>query len=327
MKADALGRTFKTLRLSLTNVCNLACLYCVHEADAAAQPFLPTVTETTQLNGQKVLSVNEFVKIIKSIHQISPLETIRLTGGEPTLFKDLVPLISDLKDLGIRRIVMTSNGFLLKRKAAALKQAGLEGINFSLDALDKDIFFKMSRRDKLEATLEGIDAALENGIKVKINSVIMKGVNDSQVLPLLEYARSKKVTIRFLELMKMGHLYQGHDDFFFSEQDILWRIAEKHDFQKKYRNTGSTANYWQMEDGFTFGIIANESSPFCFDCNRLRLDSYGNIYGCLSNNDGILVTDALDDEKMLEERLQEALRQKQDYKFTGSELSMKAIGG
>jgi len=326
MKADALGRKFNTLRLSLTNVCNLACLYCVHESDANSQAYLPTANEDIS-EGKKVLSVDEFISIIKSILRHTSLETVRLTGGEPTLFKDLVPLVKALKDLGIPRVVLTTNGFLLKRKAQSLSEAGLDGINFSLDAIDKAIFFKMSRRDKLEATLDGIDAALENGINVKINSVIMKGVNDNQILPLLDYAISKNVAIRFLELMKMGHLYQGHNDFFFSEQDILWTIATKFHFQKKRRVSSSTANYWETQEGYKFGIIANESSPFCSDCNRLRLDSFGNIYGCLSNNNGISIIDCLDDDSALENRLQQALKQKQQVKFTGSELSMKAIGG
>jgi cyclic pyranopterin phosphate synthase len=326
MKADALGRKFNTLRLSLTNVCNLACLYCVHESDASSQAFLPTAKEDVS-NGEKTLNVDEFIKVIKSILRHTSLETVRLTGGEPTLFKDLVPLVKALKDLGIPRVVLTTNGFLLKRKAKALSEAGLDGINFSLDAIDKETFFKMSRRDKLGATLEGIDAALENGIKVKINSVVMKGVNDSEIIPLLDYAISKGVTIRFLELMKMGHLYQGHNEFFFSEEDILWTIAKKYDFQKKRRTNSSTANYWETTDGFKFGIIANESSPFCFDCNRLRLDSFGNIYGCLSDNNGISILDCLDDDIVLEQRLQKALKQKQTVKFTGSDLSMKAIGG
>jgi cyclic pyranopterin phosphate synthase len=326
MKADVLGRKFNTLRLSLTNVCNLACLYCVHESDASSQAFLPTANEDIS-NNKKILSVGEFISIIKSILRHTSLETVRLTGGEPTLFKDLVPLVKALKSLGIPRVVLTTNGFLLKRKAKSLSEAGLDGINFSLDAIDKDIFFKMSRRDKLDATLEGIDAALEHGINVKINSVIMKGVNDSEILPLFDYAISKNVNIRFLELMKMGHLYQGHNEFFFSEQDILWTIAKKYSFQKKMRTGSSTANYWETEEGYKFGIIANESSPFCFDCNRLRLDSFGNIYGCLSDNNGISILDCLDNDLIMEQRLQQALKQKQDVKFTGSDLSMKAIGG
>ena len=326
MKADALGRKFNTLRLSLTNVCNLACLYCVHESDASSQAFLPTGNEDIS-DGKKILSVDEFIAVIKGILRHTSLDTVRLTGGEPTLFKDLVPLVKALKDIGIPKVVLTTNGFLLKRKAKALSEAGLYGINFSLDAVDKDIFYKMSRRDKLNATLEGIDAALENGINVKINSVIMKGLNDSEILPLFDYAISKNVYIRFLELMKMGHLYQGHNEFFFSEQDILWTIAQKYSFQKKMRTGSSTANYWETEEGHKFGIIANESSPFCFDCNRLRLDSFGNIYGCLSDNNGISILDCLEDDLLMEQRLQLALKQKQDVKFTGSDLSMKAIGG
>lgn len=332
MIPDTLGRTFKVLRLSLTGVCNLACTYCVCESEAKGQKFSPILNEQlvntagSELQG-KPLKLEEYLAIVQKIHALTPLETVRLTGGEPTLFRDLEALIKGLKDIGIPQVKMTSNGFLLDRKARVLEKAGLDAVNISLDALDPAVFFKMTRRHKLDNTLKGIEAAQAAGIKLKINCVVMKGLNESEIVPLFEYAKARNIPIRYLELMKMGHLYGEYNDYFFSEEAILWKIAPHYTLHKLNRTTSATANYWQTEDGYQFGIIANESSPFCHDCNRLRLDSFGNIYGCLSNQEGISVSKNLEDIVFLENALQQALAQKQNYKFTGSPMSMKAIGG
>ena len=153
----------------------------------------------------------------------------------------------------------------------------------------------------------------------------MKGLNDSQIMPLMNYAFEKGLTIRFLEIMAMGHLYGNADKHFYSQKEILSTIAKHHNFTRLARQRSSTANYWQTSTGQTFGIIANESEPFCSDCNRLRLDSYGNIYGCLSSNNPISIKGVDDDELAI--RLNQALKQKQTLKFAGSELSMMHIGG
>jgi cyclic pyranopterin phosphate synthase len=174
--------------------------------------------------------------------------------------------------------------------------------------------------------MHGIDAAIEAGLSVKINAVVMKGINESQLLPLLEYAFSKNVIIRFLEVMAMGHLHQSANKYLFSRQEILDLAASNYTFHELPRTTSSTSEYWKTQQGNIFGIIANESEPFCHDCNRLRLDSDGNIYGCLSNNHPISLA-GINDQEQLVEKLQEALSQKQAVRFVGSELSMLNIGG
>ena len=178
----------------------------------------------------------------------------------------------------------------------------------------------------LQKVLDGIEAARIAGMDVRINSVIMKGVNHTQLIPLLEYAFERGIVIRFLELMKMGHLHNHSDSYFFSQHEMLEKISMKYGISRLPRKTGSTANYWKCDNEQVFGIVANETEPFCADCDRLRLDSKGNIYGCLSSNESISIA-RVNDRESLGQQLRRALKQKQDVKFKGSELSMMEIGG
>ncbi|SHE50854.1 GTP 3',8-cyclase MoaA [Pedobacter caeni] len=315
---DHFGRTFKTLRISLINTCNLACTYCSYSNDDDQK--------NNAVNKGNNLKTKELTDLIIRLHERLNLGSIRFTGGEPLLYKELPALIEGVRKLGITDLNLTTNGLLLQKQASALKAAGLTAINVSLDATDPLTFFMMARRHGLEQTLKGIDAALHAGITVKINSVIMKGLNENQVIPLLKYAADQQLIIRFLEIMAMGHLHGKADDYFFSQAEILKLISTRHRFTPVQRTKSATANYWQTEAGHIFGIIANESQPFCTDCDRLRLDAYGNIYGCLSSNQPISIRD-ISDPALLDLSLKEALKQKQTIKFTGSKLSMLHIGG
>ena len=195
-----------------------------------------------------------------------------------------------------------------------------------MDAVEEDIFFLMSKRNDVQRILNGIDTAVAVGLQVKINAVIMKGINENQIIPLLNFAFERNISIRFLEIMAMGFLHNTAEKYLFTQEEILATISQHYSFKKIERSKASTANYWQTSEGKTFGIIANESEPFCHDCNRLRLDSNGNIYGCLSSNHPIALN-SNDDEVSLFSKLQQAMNQKQAVKFTGSELSMLHIGG
>jgi cyclic pyranopterin phosphate synthase len=313
---DQYGRTFRTLRVSLLQHCNLGCVYCVSGED-----------ELRQANaGKESLPVEELLAIIRRLRDQLPLDTVRLTGGEPLLYPGLAMLARGIREMGIRAVRLTTNGFLLERMALALKDSGLDGMNVSLDAVDEDVFFRMSRRRSVERTIRGIDAALAAGLAVKINSVMMKGVNDSQLLPLLEFAFARGCTIRFLEVMAMGHLHDQSERYLVTQEEILRVIGEKYELIPVPRAASATARYWTTDKGHRFGIIANESEPFCRDCNRLRLDSSGHIFGCLSSNQPIALPLSATREEW-ERKLGEALRQKQDVKFVGSELSMLHIGG
>ncbi|WP_207425551.1 GTP 3',8-cyclase MoaA [Pedobacter sp. SYSU D00535] len=315
---DEFGRRFKTLRVSLINTCNLGCVYCTCGTE--------DLKENHILRQELGLTPEELSSVIKQLHQMLDLETVRFTGGEPLLYKNLAKIIRQVRELGIQDLKLTTNGLLLEQQAAELKEAGLRSVNVSLDAIDEDIFYKVSRRSGIDRILNGIEAAIGVGIEVKINSVIMKGLNESQLLPLLDFAFQRNIKIRFLEIMAMGHLHGQADQYFFSQEEMLERIGTQYSFSRLLRKHASTANYWQTTEGQIFGVVANESEPFCGDCNRLRLDSLGNIYGCLSSNHPISVRSILSEDQ-LAEKLQQALKQKQSLKFTGSSLSMLTIGG
>jgi cyclic pyranopterin phosphate synthase len=315
---DKYGRSFSTLRVSLLHHCNLGCVYCVAGDEELKQANVSGKGDT--------LSPPQLLAMIDRLHTRLQLDTIRLTGGEPLLYPGLVDLIRGIKDMGISQIRLTTNGFLLERLALPLKEAGLESINVSLDAIDEDVFFRMSRRHNAGRIIRGIDAALAAGLNVKMNTVVMKGINDSQLLPLVEFAFSRGIKIRFLEIMAMGHLFDQADRYLLSRDEILDILSSHHVLTPLDRTASATARYWKTDKGQVIGIIANESEPFCRDCNRLRLDSSGNIYGCLSSNHPIPLR-LEEDEAEWERKLAAALAQKQLVKFTGSDLSMLHIGG
>jgi len=326
MVTDSLGRQFRKLRVSLTNECNFACTYCVGNDHVAPNRPAPAITDVT-LAKARPLPLHELVKLVERLHRELHLSSIRLTGGEPLLTEGIAEFIQSLKGLGIDDIRLTTNGYMLAMMAGRLKKAGLSSVNVSLDAMDPDIFFTMSRRNGLQRVLEGIEASLAAGFKTRINTVVMRGRNENQIIPLLEYAMQRGIEIRFLELMGMGPLHKHLNNWFFGEKDILNTIETRYACTPLPHENGSTANYWNIERHGTFGIIANESTPFCSDCNRLRLDSFGNIYGCLTNLKGIGISKEVASNESLTAALTEAMAQKQTEKFKGSPVTMMEIGG
>jgi len=307
---DSLGRTFKKLRISVTSSCNFHCEYCVPEGESHARV--------------KSLSPDELADIALKINSVTPLDSIRITGGEPLLYKGVSKLVRLLKEGGIHKVSLTTNGSLLAGKMESLKEAGLDSVNISLDSLDEVISGKMSRSARFSDILHAVDVAIASGIKVKLNCTAVKDRNESQIVPLLEYAMEKNIPLRYIELMEMGHLKGHMPDKLLLAADILSLIKAKFSFHPAKRETSSTADHWEIENsgGYQFGIISNISKPFCSDCDRLRLSSEGKIYGCLSVNQGFdfQATD-------INSILVNALHQKQTLKFTGSDLSMRSIGG
>lgn len=321
MYQDPYQRQYRKLRVSLTAACNYACKYCVPDGKKL-------------LKAKHELSVEQFIQAISLIVESAGIEQLRITGGEPLISNKLEAFLAGLKPLNIPDLCLTTNGQFLEQKLPVLLDAGVNRINVSLDTLDPARFNEICRGGDLEVVLRGIDKAIESGIKLKINMVPLRQHNADQVVPMLEYCLDRGIELRYIELMKMGHLTQG-DGFqqeFWSMKSLLDQISEHYDYAPTQAPADSTAVRFQIPGRGDFGIIANESKPFCRSCSRLRLSSAGFIYGCLSNTRRHYIADLLPlgREQGLEamhQILTSAMKDKQDLSFTGETTVMKMIGG
>ncbi len=321
MIVDHLGRQFRNLRLSLTAACNYACTYCVPDGkrlQAAASE----------------LEADEMVRAVRLLMDTAGIDKLRITGGEPLLSPKFDALLPAVMQLGLADVSLTTNGQLLPRKMDLIAAAGLERMNVSLDTLDADKFRDIARSGDLDTVLDGIRLAGEAGIRLKVNMVPMRHVNDDQILPLLDYCLERGIELRFIELMGMGHLQNNplFDAQFFGMDDILDFIGTRYEYARTDAPFDSTAARFEIPGAGTFGIIANESEPFCRTCTRLRLASNGRLFGCLSNAKSydfravLRLPDTLAMVK-LQDVLGQALQDKQLASFRGEVTVMKFIGG
>ena len=322
MNIDRHGRRFRKLRLSLTAACNFACTYCVADGRRL-------VAARDELTAQAMLSA---VRLLKNVAGINAL---RITGGEPLLSDRLEPFLLGLDTLGLGDISLTTNGQLLTRKLPLLVRAGVRRLNVSLDTLNPDTFGHIARGGDLNSILLGLEQARKAGIAIKINMVPMQDLNLDQVLPMLQFCLEQGYELRFIELMRMGHLAENPRAFrnrYVGHGELLDLVKKRFEFVPVGAPKDSTALRYKVGDLGTFGIIANESAPFCRSCNRLRLSSTGWLYGCLSSNRGHYIGDLLQQPEnhtnsQLEKLLAYALADKQETEFTGSAFIMKSVGG
>jgi cyclic pyranopterin phosphate synthase len=236
--------------------------------------------------------------------------------------------------LGLKDVSVTTNGQFVLRKLDTLLDSGLRRINVSLDTLDADRFRSIARSGDLATVLGGLEALKQAGLKIKVNMVPMRTANADQILPMLEYCLSRGFELRFIELMQMGHLKssQAFQRDFIGMADILEAIGEHYEFSRTDAPYDSTAVRYEIPGAGTFGIIANESEPFCSACTRLRLSSNGYLYGCLSSaaSHDMKPALALPEHQALaslQSILLRALGDKQRNTFTGEVTVMKFIGG
>ena len=269
---DTKGRVARKLRISVTDRCNFACLFCMPEKEKVS--WIPQ---------EEILSFEEVERIAGVLASLG-IEKIRVTGGEPLLRRDLELLVRKLTSIpGIRSVDMTSNGWHLERKARALREAGLRGVTVSLHSLRGDRFAKISGVDALPRVLRGIDTALEEGLSpVKVNSVAIRGYNDDEILDLVEYARERKISIRFIEFMPLDGLSMWSYDKVVPGKEIIEKVSERYPLQPQGRGTAETSNIWRFRDGRgDLGLITPMSDPFCDDCDRVRLTADGKLLSCL----------------------------------------------
>lgn len=301
-------RTFRKLRLSLTSACNFHCPYCV-SAEAVPAEYAP---EPAVVIGW-----------VSEIHRINPLRQVRLTGGEPLLYREITTLMHELKRLQIPDIALTTNASLLEPLLPELLSAGLNSLNISLDALDRAVFARMGGK-RYDQVMAAIELAARSPLKVKINTTLHAGINDTEILPVFRFARALGITVRYLEVMNMGHLHHGAPVPYIPSATVLEQIRSMADFSDLGRGAADTAHYYQLADGYRFGTISNHTEPFCRDCDRLRLDLRGRLYGCLSSAAHIAMGDTTQN---VQQKLKTAMQMKQPVNFVGSATSMRYIGG
>ncbi|EEU6932882.1 GTP 3',8-cyclase MoaA [Campylobacter jejuni] len=315
MLIDQFGRKINYLRISVTQRCNFRCLYCMPKIPFDYQPK------------ENLLSFEELFLFVKAAID-EGIEKIRITGGEPLLRKDLsifIKMISDYKsdiDLAI-----TTNGFLLKDFAKDLKNAGLKRLNISLDTLDHKKAKTLAQKDVLDSVLSGIDEALNLDLKVKLNTVALKNLNDDELISLLEFAKSKKAQIRFIEFMENTHAYgklQG-----LKRDEIIQILSQKYQIQLIKKDEKAPVSIYKADD-YEFGIIDPHSHKFCDSCNRIRLSAEGLLIPCLYFDEALSIKEAVrkGDIKAAVEILQEVLRNKPEknkWSVVDNETSSRAF--
>lgn len=315
MLIDQFGRKINYLRISVTQRCNFRCLYCMPKIPFDYQPK------------ENLLSFEELFLFVKAAID-EGIEKIRITGGEPLLRKDLsifIKMINNYKsdiDLAI-----TTNGFLLKDFAKDLKNAGLKRLNISLDTLDHKKAKTLAQKDILDSVLSGIDEALNLDLKVKLNTVALKNLNDDELISLLEFAKSKKAQIRFIEFMENTHAYgklQG-----LKRDEIIQILSQKYQIQLIKKDEKAPVSIYKADD-YEFGIIDPHSHEFCDSCNRIRLSAEGLLIPCLYFDEALSIKEAVrkGDIKAAVEILQEVLRNKPEknkWSVVDNETSSRAF--
>lgn len=320
MIVDKLGRRFRSLRVSLTAACNYACTYCVPDGKRL-------------MKAQDELPASELLKAVTYLQQAAGIDKLRITGGDPLVTPKFDEFLLGVMQLPLDDVSLTTNGQLLLKKKEVIRESGIARLNISLDTLNPLRFRQLARGGDLDTVLAGIDAMLELGLKLKINMVPLRNQNDGDVIPLLEYCLDRGIELRFIELMRMGHLLHSNtfQSEFVSMASLLDIIGARYEFERTDAPYDSTAVRFRIPDKGVFGIIANESEPFCSSCTRLRLSSDGYLYGCLSSARKQYIGDLLQlPPHQILPRLQgillSALGDKQTA-FQGEVTIMKFIGG
>jgi cyclic pyranopterin phosphate synthase len=289
---DSHGRILRDLRVSLTDRCNFRCLYCLPETEAAHNFYrghwahMPNPAPIVQqwVPKSNLLTFEEIERLVGLAVGLG-IQKIRLTGGEPLLRHGVEALVARVAAVpGIADLAMTTNGFLFPQKALALRQAGLRRVSFSLDSLDRANFKKITGRDGLGEVLNSIRLAQDLGFHpVKVNAVVIRGLNDHEVETLAEFAREHDLSLRFIEFMPLDSARAWLQEMVVPGRELLDRLRARFDLQALAPdNPSATAKRWAFPDRRgEIGIIAPVSEPFCGNCNRIRLTADGKIRTCL----------------------------------------------
>ena len=306
---DKYSRKISYLRVSVTDLCNLRCIYCMP----------PGGSELSRK--EEILSLEEILKLIK--HGVSlGVNKIRITGGEPLVRKGIISLVKHITEIkGIDDIAMTTNGVFLKEFATELKSSGLSRLNISLDTMREDRFAEITRGGNIADVFDGVEAVLKAGFKgTKMNAVVMRGDNDDEIHDFVRYIMERDIELRFIELMASGWKDMVDEDRFMPTSEIMERVRGIGELvPDKQRVGGGPATIYRIKGALgSIGFISAVSKPFCKTCNRLRLTSDGKLRSCLLTGGEVDIKDILRssnlDEKEIQDRLTEAFFKVTDMK-------------
>ena len=299
---DTFGRKFPYIRLSITDVCNFKCTYC-----------LPEGYKKNPGDTRSFMSAEEISRLTKALSELGVCK-IRLTGGEPTVRKDFFDILKDMKqNSNIPKVTMTTNGYRLNKIAKQLYETGLNGINISIDTLNRETFKKLTGHDRLNEILEGIDILQKLGFNnIKVNAVLLKGINDTheEFEKFGNFIKNNKIDFRFIELMQTGDNLD-----YFKKNHVSSKIfkdyLEKHKWisQTFGKDAGPSLNFIHPEFEGKFGLIAPYSKGFCKTCNRLRITSRGDLRLCLFGNTGVSIRHLLQDDAQKDELVDLIIKQ------------------
>ncbi|MDC0974997.1 GTP 3',8-cyclase MoaA [Candidatus Pelagibacter sp.] len=318
MLQDSFGRRFPYIRMSITDVCNFKCGYC-----------LPNGYQADKSDNRTFLNIKEIERLTKALSELGVCK-IRLTGGEPTVRKDFFDVLKVIKKhSGIKKTVITTNGYHLDQKAQKIKESGLDGINISIDSLDRETFKNITGHDRLLEILEGIKKLQELNFKnIKINAVLLKGVNDKEedFDKWAEFIKTNEVDFRYIELMQTGDNLDYFNKYHVpSSKFVNYLIERNWIFQTFGKDAGPSKNYINTDYKGKFGVIAPYSKDFCKSCNRLRITAKGDLRLCLFGNTGINIRHLMQKDDQTEE-LKDLILKQLNFKKESHYLELGETG-
>ncbi|WP_435113144.1 GTP 3',8-cyclase MoaA [Candidatus Pelagibacter bacterium nBUS_36] len=291
---DSFGRKFPYIRLSISEVCNFKCGYC-----------LPDGYKIDKSDNRTFINIEEIRRLAKALSELG-VSKIRLTGGEPTVRKDFFEIVKILKkNSGIKKTVITTNGYRLDKIANDIKNSGLNGINISIDSLNADTFKKITGHDRLEEILKGIKKLKNLDFKnIKINAVLLKGINDSEkdFNDWAEFVKNNEIDFRYIELMQTGDNLDYFNKYHVPAKNFINYLNNNNWVIQTFgKDAGPSKNYLNPKFKGKFGVIAPYSEDFCKSCNRLRITAKGDLRLCLFGNTGINIRHLMQKDSQLEE--------------------------
>ena len=315
---DSFGRKFPYIRLSISDVCNFKCGYC-----------LPDGYKIDKSDNRTFINIEEIRRLAKALSELG-VSKIRLTGGEPTVRKDFFEIVKILKkNSGIKKTVITTNGYRLDKIANDIKNSGLDGINISIDSLNADTFKKITGHDRLEEILKGIKKLKNLDFKnIKINAVLLKGINDSErdFNDWAEFVKNNEIDFRYIELMQTGDNLDYFNKYHVPAKNFINYLNNNNWVIQTFgKDAGPSKNYLNPKFKGKFGVIAPYSEDFCKSCNRLRITAKGDLRLCLFGNTGINIIHLMQKDSQLEE-LKDLILKQLNFKKESHYLEMGETG-